>query len=38
MRMPVAEQIDGNARREIEVSLSILPEQIDSLTSHRPHW
>src|SRR5207253_4099352 len=37
MRVAVAEDIDRDARGEIEVALALFPEQIDSLAAHWAH-
>ncbi len=37
MRVAVAEQVDRNARREIEIFLALLAVKIDALASDRPH-
>ena len=37
VRVAVAEEVDRDARREVEISLALLAVEIDSLAAHRPN-
>ena len=37
MRMAMAQRVHGNARREVQVALASLADQVTALTAHRTH-